>query len=125
MDEKPSGDAEKGALTGEDKPENAENARLFFIKTSHMAGLRAMAEFVIIMGYIYVCDRTTLIAKGKKQLTPTGFWITNGLILLAGIATLRHNHGMSGTVAEAKPLQRDQTEEWKGSMQIMCAPPPP
>merc|ERR1719181_1059566 len=43
----------------------------------------------------------------------------NGLILLAGIATLRHNHGMSGSAAEAKPLQRDQTEEWKGWMQIM------
>jgi len=117
---------EKATSDGESKgpvmptPAEAENARLFFIKTAHVPALRAAAEFVFIMGYIYVCDRTTLIAKGKKELSKTGFWMTNALILLCGVATFRQNHGMANQApAEAKPMQRDQTEEWKGWMQIM------
>ena len=71
MEEKGASDSEKGPLTPE-APKQNENARLFFITTGHMAGLRSAAEFVIIMGYVYVCDRTTLITKGPKQLTKTG-----------------------------------------------------
>ena len=52
--------------------------------------------------------------SGPKQVSPTRFWCVNLLILLVGSATLRDS-GPSAT----KPLQRDQTEEWKGWMQIM------
>mmetsp|Transcript_19737 Transcript_19737/g.41955 ORF Transcript_19737/g.41955 Transcript_19737/m.41955 type:complete len:556 (-) Transcript_19737:301-1968(-) len=117
MEEKNASDTEKALPSPE--PVVPEHARIFFVKSSHMAGLRVAAEFVLIMGYVYVCDRTTLIAKGPKQPTKAGFWLLNGLILLAGIATFRHNHGMTSSTPEAKPLQRDQTEEWKGWMQIM------
>jgi len=110
-------DNEKGPPTPE--PLKEENARLFCVRTAHMPVLRASAEFVMIMGYVYICDRTTLISKGPKLLTKTGFWCVNALILLAGVLSRRHNHGMSDATAEAKPLQRDQTEEWKGWMQIM------
>jgi len=119
MEEKMSSDTEKGAPSPDTPKED--NARLFFIKSSHLTGLRSAAELVLIMGYIYVCDRTTLIAKGPKMLTKVGFWMTNALILLAGIASFRQNHGMSAdsSMEKLKPLQRDQTEEWKGWMQIM------
>ena len=43
------------------------------------------------------------------------FWGVNLLLLVIGLLTLRD----SGEAAAAKPLQRDQTEEWKGWMQIM------
>ena len=49
-------------------------------------------------------------------LSPAGFWLTNLVILVCGVATLRQNHGMGVATAEAKPLQRDQTEEWKGGV---------
>ena len=67
------------------------------------------------MGYLYVCDRTTLIAKGPKHVSSPHFWGVNLLLLVIGLLTLRD----SGEAAAAKPLQRDQTEEWKGWMQIM------
>jgi len=115
MEEKAGSDAEKGSAASP-VPEKQENARIFFIRASHLPALRAAAEFTFIMGYIYVCDRTTLVAKGPKMLTKVGFWSVNGLILLAALFSLR-SHGMPGE--EIKPLQRDQTEEWKGWMQIM------
>ena len=85
-----------------------------FVAKSQMGALRASGEFVLYMGYVYLCDRTLVFAKGPKQVSSTRFWCVNLLILLVGIATLRDS-GPSAT----KPLQRDQTEEWKGWMQIM------
>merc|ERR1719409_141947 len=66
------------------------------------------------MGYIYLCDRTSLFAKGPKVTGSSCFWAVNMLILLCALATLR-----SSGSGEMKPLQRDQTEEWKGWMQLM------
>jgi hypothetical protein len=94
------------------------------VKPSHLPALRLAAEFVAIMAYVYFCDRTTLIAKGPKYQSKAAFWCVNGLILAAGLFTLRRAHGAAASAAggidePVKPLQRDQTEEWKGWMQIM------
>jgi len=83
-----------------------------------LPALRAAAEFVVIMGYVYVCDRTVLVPKGPKTADMSKFWLLNGLILLCALLTLRPSRGMSEDT-HAKPLQRDQTEEWKGWMQLM------
>jgi hypothetical protein len=88
-----------------------------FVSRSHLPALRAAAEFVLIMGYIYLCDRTTLIPKGPKELSKERFWALNLLILLAGIISMRPSSTQVDT--HFKPMQRDQTEEWKGWMQIM------
>jgi len=80
-----------------------------------LAGLRAAGEFVLIMGYVYLCDRTPIFAKGAKEVSPTRFWMLNLAILLAGLCTLR----AASREPDMKPLQRDQTEEWKGWMQLM------
>ena len=67
---------------------------------------------------MYICDRTTLIAKGPKYTNPWAFWGTNAVILLAALLTLHRDDGLA-VDGHVKPLQRDQTEEWKGWMQIM------
>jgi len=104
---------EDGSSASSPAPKPAGN--IFFVKQELLPALRSAAEFVAIMGYIYVCDRTTLIAKGDKVQTKVGFWCVNALILLAGIFSLRQHKSAD----DVKPLQRDQTEEWKGWMQIM------
>jgi len=90
--------------------------QIFFVKRMYLPALRVCGEFVFIMGYIYFCDRTSFVAKGPKELSPTRFWALNAVILAIGLCTLRST-GNDGV--PVKPLQRDQTEEWKGWMQIM------
>ena len=89
---------------------------IFGIRPSGLAALRAAAEFAAIMGYVYLCDRTTLFAKGPKTVSPTMFWGLCAAVLAVGLCTLRLA-GQKGEVVTA-PLQRDQTEEWKGWMQL-------
>lgn len=87
------------------------------VGASHLPALRAAAEFALIMGYVYLCDRTTLVPKGPKTVSRTMFWGLNGAVLLVAVATTRA--AGSGGETVTKPLQRDQTEEWKGWMQLM------
>ncbi len=92
---------------------------LFGLKHSHLNVLRAMGEFTLIMGYVYLCDRTTCIPKGAKVHSRLNFWGLNGVILLIALCTLRAAPQRGPVETAAKPLQRDQTEEWKGWMQLM------
>ncbi|GJJ76669.1 N-acetylneuraminate 9-O-acetyltransferase [Entomortierella parvispora] len=74
--------------------------------------LRAMAVMAGSILYMYYSDRTTLFAKiGKAYSTPT-FMFLCFLSLVAGLATLKR-------AEKDQPfLSRDQTDEWKGWMQI-------
>lgn len=116
-----SGSEEKSLAVGAPAARLPPESRILFLSSRHLPVLRACGEFVCIMGFIYLCDRTTLIAKGPKYVNPTAFWATNGLILLAALMTMRGGGGDAETAVyeHIKPLQRDQTEEWKGWMQIM------
>jgi hypothetical protein len=87
------------------------------VAASRLPALRAAAEFALIMVYVYLCDRTSLVPQGPKTVSRTMFWGLNGAVLLVAIATTRAA-GSGGEVV-TKPLQRDQTEEWKGWMQLM------
>ena len=69
-------------------------------------------------GFIYLCDRTTIVAKGPKYVNTYAFWGVNAAILLVAAFTLR-GEGSAAVDGHVKPLQRDQTEEWKGWMQIL------
>ena len=128
-------DAEKSSKNGEEsdsmltKTAIPPETSICGIKHSQLKALRFAAEFVGIMGFLYLCDRTSLVAKGPKYVDKTSFWCVNGAILLLALFSLRG--GGSSTTAAAtggtsdpiqshvKPLQRDQSEEWKGWMQIM------
>jgi len=97
----------------------APDASIFGIRHAQLQSLRYCGEFVAIMGFLYLCDRTTLVAKGPKYVSKAAFWAVNGVILLLAIFSMRGGGGSDVVSAHVKPMQRDQTEEWKGWMQIM------
>ncbi|KAJ8601697.1 hypothetical protein CTAYLR_003190 [Chrysophaeum taylorii] len=77
----------------------------------NVATFRSGAEFFAILFLVYACDRTDLFEKAPKIQDRTAFWSAWALACAVGLAT----------VAPTKPriLARDQTEEWKGWMQLM------
>jgi len=74
--------------------------------------LRAGAELAAIMAFVYLCDRTEVFSKETKVYDPPSFW---GLWLVICIVALFTVQKLEST----KPLQREQTDEWKGWMQLM------
>ena len=116
-------DEQKDEAGGEKSPAGAltPDATILFVKHSQLAALRLLGEFALIMGFLYLCDRTTLVAKGPKYVSPTAFWSVNAAILTLALFSMRGGEKKADEPVDAhiKPLQRDQTEEWKGWMQIM------
>jgi len=74
--------------------------------------LRAVAEMSAIVAYMYICDRTDVFASGRKVYDRRQFWGTWAVICMAALLTMTK-------LETSKPLQREQTDEWKGWMQIM------
>eukprot|EP01065_Artemidia_motanka_P040648 TRINITY_DN5129_c0_g1_i1.p1 TRINITY_DN5129_c0_g1~~TRINITY_DN5129_c0_g1_i1.p1 ORF type:complete len:560 (+),score=177.08 TRINITY_DN5129_c0_g1_i1:67-1746(+) len=76
--------------------------------------LRAIVEFGVHLTWFFVCDRTTLLyPSGKKSYSRDLFWFLYGLLLVySAVHTL-------GKTKQVALLNRDQTEEWKGWMQIL------
>ena len=84
--------------------------------------------FVTALLACYWTDRTQVFAKGSKAFISSEF---SALCLIAAIATLttftrtlppRAKPGQvasTNVLADAKPLSRDQTDEWKGWMQAV------
>ncbi|KAI8365357.1 10 TM acyl transferase domain found in Cas1p-domain-containing protein [Radiomyces spectabilis] len=74
------------------------------------------AVFIFGLGviYMYFGDRTHIFAKAHKHFDPFQFGILMTAVAVAGVATLR--------IKKEKDkgfLNRDQTDEWKGWMQII------
>jgi hypothetical protein len=46
----------------------------------------------------------------------TMFWVTNGLLFIAAMLTMKHDP--NGSARGVQLLSRPQTEEWKGWMQF-------
>eukprot|EP00928_Gymnodinium_smaydae_P044371 TRINITY_DN295_c0_g1_i2.p1 TRINITY_DN295_c0_g1~~TRINITY_DN295_c0_g1_i2.p1 ORF type:complete len:576 (-),score=140.38 TRINITY_DN295_c0_g1_i2:42-1769(-) len=74
--------------------------------------LRAGAELAGILGFMYVCDRTHFFAEAQKNESVSIFWAVWGCICLASLLTIRE-------LKAARPLAREQTDEWRGWMQLM------
>lgn len=74
--------------------------------------LRACGELAVILAGMYLCDRTDVLGRGAKVQSRAAFWGLWALIMLAALLSARK-------LEKSKPLQRDQTDEWKGWMQLM------
>ena len=97
--------------------------------------LRAAAEFCFYMIVFFVCDRTESLPRDHKHPNRDTFWFLWIVLCVVGLFTIRKAKPPKPTPGEVREelagvtnvqstfhvahLQRDQTEEWKGWMQVM------
>ncbi|XP_050870217.1 protein REDUCED WALL ACETYLATION 2 isoform X2 [Lathyrus oleraceus] len=83
--------------------------------------LRAMSEFGLLLAYYYLCDRTDFFGSSKKSYNRDLFiFLYFLLIIVSAITSFTIHHDKSPF--SGKPilyLNRHQTEEWKGWMQVL------
>lgn len=91
----------------------------------HLPTLRPIVTLWAGVYYCYLADRTQLFDKVLKQYNSQDFFIFCALIGLAGIGTIRKTVVPQRPNQEKPPnqdqpfLSRDQTDEWKGWMQVL------
>ncbi|KAL0398372.1 UNVERIFIED_CONTAM: protein REDUCED WALL ACETYLATION 1 [Sesamum radiatum] len=83
--------------------------------------LRAMAEFGGILFYFYLCDRTNVFADSTKSYSRDLFVFLFLLLFIASAMTSlkKHNDKSAFSGKSILYLNRHQTEEWKGYMQVL------
>ncbi|XP_058201298.1 protein REDUCED WALL ACETYLATION 3 [Rhododendron vialii] len=85
------------------------------------ATLRAMSEFGAILVYFYICDRTDLLGESTKNYNRDLFlFLYILLVIVSALTSLKKHHDKSAFSGKAiLYLNRHQTEEWKGWMQVL------
>lgn len=83
--------------------------------------LRAMSEFGGVLLYLYICDRTNLFPETSKSYSRDLFVFLYLLLIIASALTsLKKHHDKSAFSGKSiLYLNRHQTEEWKGWMQVL------
>ncbi|XP_057764109.1 protein REDUCED WALL ACETYLATION 3-like isoform X2 [Salvia miltiorrhiza] len=83
--------------------------------------LRAMAEFGGILFYFYLCDRTNFFADSTKSYNRDLFIFLYLLLVIASAMTSLKKHNDKSPISGKSILylNRHQTEEWKGYMQVL------
>ncbi|KAL0457522.1 UNVERIFIED_CONTAM: protein REDUCED WALL ACETYLATION 2 [Sesamum latifolium] len=83
--------------------------------------LRAISEFGALLVYFYICDRTNLLGESKKSYNRDLFlFLYFLLIIVSAITSLKiHNDKSPFSGKSIMYLNRHQTEEWKGWMQVL------
>ncbi|XP_049707884.2 N-acetylneuraminate 9-O-acetyltransferase [Helicoverpa armigera] len=79
---------------------------------SPASALAALARLGLIMAYFYLCDRTNFFMKENKYYSEWSFWLPVGYVFALGLFFT--DESRSNTV-----LHREQTDEWKGWMQLV------
>ncbi|KAL7211491.1 hypothetical protein ACSBR2_014372 [Camellia fascicularis] len=85
------------------------------------ATLRAMSEFGAILVYFYICDRTDLLGESTKNYNRDLFLFLYALLVIVSAMTSLKKHNDKSTFSGKSLLylNRHQTEEWKGWMQVL------
>lgn len=95
-----------------------DTVRWFFPAT--VETLAALFIFGLSVIYMYIGDRSQLFGKMFKQFDISTFTILILLMTILGVVTLKSNHNdNSEKNNDAGFLNRDQTDEWKGWMQLI------
>ncbi|XAR72435.1 N-acetylneuraminate 7-O(or 9-O)-acetyltransferase [Bertholletia excelsa] len=83
--------------------------------------LRAMSELGAILAYFYICDRTNLLGESTKQYNRDLFlFLYILLVIVSAMTSLKKHHDKSAFSGKSLLyLNRHQTEEWKGWMQVL------
>lgn len=90
-------------------PAMSQVARKLLPPSKYHAPLITMGLAVLLCWY---CDRTNILGKEQKQTIPSQFLVGMVLIILASLFTLKTAD------KDLAFLNRDQTDEWKGWMQV-------
>ncbi|KAL0388907.1 UNVERIFIED_CONTAM: protein REDUCED WALL ACETYLATION 2 [Sesamum radiatum] len=83
--------------------------------------LRAISEFGALLVYFYICDRTNLLGESNKSYNRDLFlFLYFLLIIVSAITSFKiHNDKSPFSGKSIMYLNRHQTEEWKGWMQVL------
>ncbi|KAK7264746.1 hypothetical protein RJT34_32356 [Clitoria ternatea] len=83
--------------------------------------LRAMCEFGLLLAYFYLCDRTDFFGSSKKSYNRDLFlFLYFLLIIVSAMTSFKIHHDKSPFSGKSiLYLNRHQTEEWKGWMQVL------
>ncbi|TVU47283.1 hypothetical protein EJB05_06878 [Eragrostis curvula] len=83
--------------------------------------LRAISEFGGYLVYFYICDRTNLLGETAKNYSRDLFLFLYFLLIIVSAMTSFkvHQDKSSFTGKSILYLNRHQTEEWKGWMQVL------
>lgn len=81
----------------------------------HQPTLRAMAEFGALLVWFFVCDRTKLLPTAEKTYSRDLFLFIFAVLTVVAAGTSLQS------VKSPQLLNRPQTEEWKGWMQVRGA----
>ncbi|XP_067001977.1 N-acetylneuraminate 9-O-acetyltransferase [Anabrus simplex] len=72
----------------------------------------SLSKMGIIMAYFFLCDRTNFFMKENKYFSQLSFWLPLGYVFALGLFFTEDSRF-------TKVLHRDQTDEWKGWMQLV------
>ncbi|UYV74292.1 CASD1, partial [Cordylochernes scorpioides] len=72
----------------------------------------SLAKLGLIMGYFFLCDRTNFFMKENKYYTHLNFFLPLAYVFVLGLFFTEESQC-------TQVLHRDQTNEWKGWMQLV------
>lgn len=72
----------------------------------------SLGKMAVIMVYFFICDRTNFFMKENKYYSEFSFWLPIGYMFTLGLF-------FTEDTRFTKVLHRDQTDEWKGWMQLV------
>ncbi|CAH2235034.1 jg15793 [Pararge aegeria aegeria] len=79
------------------------------------SAMAAIAKLGMIMAYFYLCDRTNFFMKENKYYSEWSFWLPVGYVFALGLFFTDESRSSS----HSRVLHREQTNEWKGWMQLV------
>ncbi|KAK4010994.1 N-acetylneuraminate 9-O-acetyltransferase [Daphnia magna] len=106
------GHAVQADSLGLDDKTSTRKAAVKDVESNSRIVVTALGKLGLIMAYFYLCDRTTFFMKENKYYSHLNFWVPIGYVFALGF--FFHEESRS-----TKVLHRDQTDEWKGWMQLV------